>query len=49
MNKARDFGVRRAHVTRFDRRAVVVSGIKRGYPIDVRFAQARGCPVVGSR
>ncbi len=47
--KARDMGVRRADIVRIGRNAVVVAGFKRGHPVSVRFAQDRGCPVIGVR
>ncbi|RIY02051.1 hypothetical protein D3218_07035 [Aureimonas flava] len=49
LRKARDMGVRGADIVRDNRRAVVVAGHKRGHPTAVRFAQARGCPVIGYR
>lgn len=49
LRKARDMGVRGADIVRDSRRAVVVAGYKRGHPTAVRFAQARGCPVIGYR
>lgn len=49
LRKARDMGVRGADVVRINDRAVVVAGYKRGGPTALRFAQARGCPVIGYR
>ncbi|MBB3935749.1 hypothetical protein [Aureimonas phyllosphaerae] len=49
LRKARDMGVRGADVVRVNNRAVVVAGYKRGYPTSLRFAQDRGCPVIGYR
>lgn len=49
LRKADRLGLNRVRVVREDRRAVVVSGLKRGRLVSVRFAQARGCPVVGVR
>lgn len=49
LRKARDLGVRRADIVRIGRNSVVVAGFKRGYPTSLRFAQDRGCPVIGYR
>lgn len=49
LRKARDMGVRGADVVRVSHRGVVVAGFKRGYPTSLRFAQDRGCPVIGYR
>ncbi|WP_061931719.1 hypothetical protein [Aureimonas sp. AU22] len=49
LRKARDMGVRGADIVRANGRSVVVAGYKRGHPTAVRFAQDRGCPVLGYR
>lgn len=49
LRKASRLGVRGADLEHAGRRSVVVSGFKRGHPTIVRFAQARGCPVIGYR
>ncbi|WP_279482133.1 hypothetical protein [Aureimonas sp. SK2] len=49
LRKARDLGVRSADIVRVGRNSVVVAGFKRGYPTLLRFAQERGCPVIGYR
>ncbi|PWV97688.1 hypothetical protein DFR52_106212 [Hoeflea marina] len=49
LNKARHMGVHRARVTDADRRIVKVRGVHRGHRVNVIFANARGCPVIGYR
>lgn len=49
LRKASRFGLRRPEIVRDNRRALVVDGWKRGRLVSVRFAQERGCPVLGVR
>lgn len=49
LRKADRMGLNRARIVRDNRRAVVVDGRKRGRIVTVRFAQERGCPVIGVR
>ena len=44
--KARDFGLRRAHVADVSRSKVVVEGFRRGDYRRIVFANDRGCPVL---
>ncbi|MDK1387145.1 hypothetical protein QN224_17185 [Sinorhizobium sp. 8-89] len=47
VEKARDRGLRRAHVANVARRQVVVEGRRHGYRQAIIFANVRGCPVIG--
>lgn len=47
LEKAARMGVRRGDIVRVTPRSVTVAGFRRGHPIAVRFAQVRGCPVIG--
>lgn len=47
IEKARDRGLRRAHVADISRRQVVVAGRRHGYRQAIIFANVRGCPVIG--
>ncbi|WP_052194467.1 hypothetical protein [Aureimonas altamirensis] len=49
LRKADRMGLRRAHVVDAGRRTVTVAGRDRGGRAMVRFANARGCPVIGQR
>ncbi|KQT45067.1 hypothetical protein ASG43_12220 [Aureimonas sp. Leaf454] len=49
LRKASRLGLRRPEVVRDTRRGLVVDGFKRGRLVSVRFAQERGCPVLGVR
>ncbi len=49
LDKAARMGIRRGDVVRVTSRTVTVAGLRRGHPVAVRFAQARGCPVLGMR
>lgn len=49
LRKADRLGLNRARIAGENRRVVAVSGIKRGRPVLVRFANDRGCPVIGLR
>ena len=49
LRKAYRLGLNRPAIVRDNRRAVVVDGRKRGRIATVRFAQARGCPVISVR
>lgn len=49
LRKAERMGVRRAHVRKVNRRAVVIAGRSRGDHTLVRFARAPGCPVISFR
>lgn len=49
LDKAARMGVRRGDIVRVTPRSVTVAGFRRGHPIAVRFAQVRGCPVIGTR
>ena len=49
LDKAARMGVRGADIVRVTPRSVTVAGFRRGHPIAVRFAQVRGCPVIGGR
>ncbi|MBW8789479.1 hypothetical protein HFO94_03065 [Rhizobium leguminosarum] len=46
VNKARDFGLRRAHITRMSPRVVVVAGRDRRGWDRIIFANVRGCPLI---
>ncbi|WP_075292041.1 hypothetical protein [Pararhizobium arenae] len=45
--KARDYGLRRAHVVHVSPRRVVVEGRRHGDFRTIVFANVRGCPVLG--
>ncbi|MCA1439691.1 hypothetical protein I6F07_05520 [Ensifer sp. IC4062] len=47
VEKARDLGLRRAHVANVARRKVIVEGRRHGYRQTIIFANVRGCPVIG--
>jgi hypothetical protein len=47
VDKARSYGLRRAHVADVSRRSVVVEGRRRGDYRQIVFANVRGCPVIG--
>lgn len=47
VEKARDRGLRRAHVADVSRRQVVVAGRRYGERRAIVFANVRGCPVIG--
>ncbi|ASY63789.1 hypothetical protein SJ05684_c23490 [Sinorhizobium sojae CCBAU 05684] len=47
VDKARDRGLRRAHVADVSRRQVVVAGRRYGERRTIVFANVRGCPVIG--
>ncbi|MDK1375005.1 hypothetical protein QN222_10975 [Sinorhizobium sp. 6-70] len=47
VEKARDRGLRRAHVANVARRQVVVEGRRHGDRQAIIFANVRGCPVIG--
>ncbi|MCA1404712.1 hypothetical protein I6F26_10070 [Ensifer sp. IC3342] len=47
VEKARDLGLRRAHVANVARRKVIVEGRRHGYRETIYFANVRGCPVIG--
>lgn len=47
VDKARDYGLRRAYVADVSRRRVVVEGRRHGDYRRIVFANARGCPVIG--
>ncbi len=47
VDKARDFGLRRAQIVDVSPRRVVVEGRRRGEYRTVVFANVRGCPVIG--
>lgn len=47
VDKARDHGLRRAHVADVSHRRIVVEGNRRGYRQSIAFANVRGCPVIG--
>ncbi|MDK1490160.1 hypothetical protein QN219_08815 [Sinorhizobium sp. 7-81] len=47
VEKARDLGLRRAHVANVARRKVIVEGRRHGYREAIIFANVRGCPVIG--
>ncbi|WP_155897584.1 hypothetical protein [Aureimonas ureilytica] len=49
LEKAARMGVRRGDIVRVSPRGVTVAGFRRGHPVAVRFAQVRGCPVIGMR
>lgn len=49
LRKARALRVRGAEVVRNNRRVIVVDGYRRGRPVTLRFAQERGCPLLGVR
>ena len=49
LRKAYRLGLNRPVIVRDNRRAVVVDGRKRGRVVTVRFAQARGCPILQVR
>lgn len=44
--KARDYGLRRAHVAHVSRRHVVVEGVRFGHHGRIAFANQRHCPVL---
>jgi hypothetical protein len=46
VRKARDFGLRRAHITRMSPRVVVVAGRDRRGWDRITFANVRGCPLI---
>ncbi|NKN13220.1 hypothetical protein [Rhizobium laguerreae] len=46
VRKARDFGLRRAHITRMSPRVVVVAGRDRRGWDRMTFANVRGCPLI---
>ena len=47
VDKARDRGLRRAHVADVSHRRVVVEGRRRGERQAIIFANVRGCPIIG--
>ncbi|MBP2236781.1 hypothetical protein J2Z31_003295 [Sinorhizobium kostiense] len=47
VEKARDRGLRRAHVADISRRQVVVAGRRYGERRAIVFANVRGCPIIG--
>lgn len=47
VDKARNYGLRRAHVANVSHRRVVVEGRRHGDHRRIVFANARGCPVIG--
>jgi hypothetical protein len=47
IDKARDRGLRRAHIADISRRQVVVEGRRHGYRQAIIFANVRGCPIIG--
>ncbi|AFL53171.1 hypothetical protein ABIE78_000934 [Sinorhizobium fredii] len=47
VDKARDRGLRRAHVADISRRQVVVQGRRHGDRQAIIFANVRGCPIIG--
>lgn len=47
VDKARDRGLRRAHVADVTGRRVVVEGRRHGYRQAIVFANVRGCPIIG--
>jgi hypothetical protein len=47
VDKARDRGLRRAHVADVSRRQVVVQGRRHGDRQAIIFANVRGCPIIG--
>ncbi|BDA85761.1 hypothetical protein Sa4125_33030 [Aureimonas sp. SA4125] len=49
LRKAYRLGLNRPVIVRDNRNVVVVDGRKRGRVVTVRFAQARGCPVLRIR
>lgn len=49
LRRADEFGVRRAHVLREGKYGIVVGGYRRGWPVRIRMARERGCPVVSIR
>lgn len=49
LNKAGHMGVHRARVAHSSHRIVKVRGVHRGHRVNVLFANARGCPVIGYR
>lgn len=49
LRKAYRMGLNHPVIVRENRRVVVVDGRKRGRVVTVRFAQARGCPVIAVR
>ena len=46
VDRARDMGVRRAEVVGSNRRQVIVEGFRHHRPVQVAFANERGCPVI---
>lgn len=49
LRRADEFGVRGARILREGRYGIVVGGYRRGWPIRIRMARERGCPVVSIR
>ncbi|KAA0969028.1 hypothetical protein FPY71_15875 [Aureimonas fodinaquatilis] len=49
VRKASHMGVRRAQIVDTNRRSLTVAGRDRGGRTMIRFANARGCPVIGQR
>ncbi|OHV82457.1 hypothetical protein [Ensifer sp. LCM 4579] len=47
IEKARDRGLRRAHIADISRRQVVVAGRRHGDRQAIIFANVRGCPIIG--
>jgi hypothetical protein len=46
--KARDFGIRHAHVVHANKHSITVKGRKHGYKVAVKFGRDYSCPVYAS-